>query len=116
METYSKGYDSEQDVANHSSEGGRTERGKALPWVKYESTDMPIRPIGTVRKGYYLGIPSRTLPPVSKQGNVPGGASILCMMYSAKNGHRGVEVFAWLTAVDCRHWWDTAVISERPSD
>ena len=22
METYSKGYDSEQDVANHSSEGG----------------------------------------------------------------------------------------------
>ena len=53
MEIYSKGDNGEQEIANHNSEGGRTERGKALPWVKYESTDMPIRPIGTEAIGVF---------------------------------------------------------------
>lgn len=33
-----------------------------------------------------------------------------------KDGLRWVQVFAWVTAVDCRHWWDTAVMSEGPPE
>ena len=48
-----------------------------------------------------------------RQGNVPGGAGLLCVMgVVEKNGLQWMQAFAWLTAVDCYHWWDTAVISE----